>query len=150
MNPVTLGEDVRFHTRIPLVCTVPKMDAALKQGLHWNNSHVSPNFLPFSHAWQPEPARNGMSLVGMQLKEPDPLKDAYCPSQARYVALSRHGKIISQNFSCPREEHSLATKQFPVLQNTTSPASTLAKAMPSLTANGSERRVTNPSYTTAP
>ena len=39
-----------------------------------------------------------MSLVGMRLTEPDPLKDAYCPSQARYVALSRHGEIISQKY----------------------------------------------------
>src|SRR5687768_13383661 len=46
------------------------------------------------------PARNGMSLVGMRLQEPDPLRDAYCPSQARYVALSRHGNIITQKFSC--------------------------------------------------
>jgi hypothetical protein len=51
--------------------------------------------------------RNGLS--GDSLYEPDPLKDAYCPSQARYVALGldmgfallnqqRRGGIISQKF----------------------------------------------------
>jgi len=44
-----------------------------------------------------------MSLVGMRLGEPDPLKDAYCPSQARCVALSRHGEIISQKKSLATE-----------------------------------------------
>jgi len=33
----------------------------------------------------------------MQLVEPDPLRDARCPSQARYVAHLRHGKIITQD-----------------------------------------------------
>ena len=37
-----------------------------------------------------------MSLVGMRLGEPNPLRDAFCPSQARCVALSRHREIISQ------------------------------------------------------
>src|SRR5215208_3960108 len=31
------------------------------------------------------PEWNGTSLVGIRLYEPDPLRDAYCPSQAGYV-----------------------------------------------------------------
>ena len=42
MNAVTFSEDLRLHARIPLVGAMPKMDAALKQGFHRNNSHVSP------------------------------------------------------------------------------------------------------------
>jgi hypothetical protein len=39
MNTVTFGEDVRFHTGIPLVRAVTEMDAALKQGFHRDYSH---------------------------------------------------------------------------------------------------------------
>jgi hypothetical protein len=56
MNTVTLREDIRFHTGIPLVGTVPEMDAALKQGFHGNDSHFSPSFpLPNAqNAWREE------------------------------------------------------------------------------------------------
>jgi hypothetical protein len=42
MNTVTLCEDVRFHTGIPLVGAMSEVDTALKQGFHGNNSHFSP------------------------------------------------------------------------------------------------------------
>src|SRR4030095_1969792 len=47
---------------------------------------ISPNFCRSPTRGAMAPARNGMSLVGIRLYEPDPLKDACCPSQARYVA----------------------------------------------------------------
>jgi hypothetical protein len=50
MNAVPFGEDVRLHTGIPLVGAVPEVNAALKQGFHGNNSHVSPNFSTFQRA----------------------------------------------------------------------------------------------------
>ena len=42
MNAVAFREDIRLHARIPLVGAMSKMDAALQQGFHRNNSHVSP------------------------------------------------------------------------------------------------------------
>jgi hypothetical protein len=44
MNAVAFREDVRLHTRIPLVGAMSKVDATLKQGFHGNNSHGSPCF----------------------------------------------------------------------------------------------------------
>jgi hypothetical protein len=44
MNTVTLGEDVRFHTGVPLVGAMSKVNTTLKQGFHGNYSHCSPNF----------------------------------------------------------------------------------------------------------
>jgi hypothetical protein len=63
MNTVTLGEDVRFHTGIPLVGAMSEVDAALKQGLHGNNSHFV-SIIPFSNAQKM--AWNGVSLAGIQ------------------------------------------------------------------------------------
>src|SRR4030095_15027992 len=61
---------------------------------------ISPKFCRSPTRAVRAPARNGMSLVGIRLYEPDPLKDAYCPSQARYVALlaPREDYIIEKRF----------------------------------------------------
>ena len=40
MNTIAFGEDIRLHTRVPLVGPVAEMDAALKQRLHGNNCHL--------------------------------------------------------------------------------------------------------------
>ena len=50
MNTIAFGEDIRLHTRVPLVGPVAEMDAALEQRLHGNNCHL---FSFFSHLLTP-------------------------------------------------------------------------------------------------
>jgi hypothetical protein len=45
MNTVSLSENVRLHTGIPLVCAMAKVHTALQEGFHGNNSHFSPYYL---------------------------------------------------------------------------------------------------------
>jgi hypothetical protein len=44
MNTVTLGEDVRSHTRVPFVRAMAEVHTAFQKGFHGNNSHFSPYF----------------------------------------------------------------------------------------------------------
>jgi hypothetical protein len=83
MNTVTLGEDVRFHTGVPLVGAMSKVNAALKQGLHGYDGHCFSYFIPFSKA---------QSHAGAERSEfsgdRNPLRDALCPSRAGYCSFS--------------------------------------------------------------
>ena len=64
MNAVTLGEDVRLHTGIPLVGAVPKVHAALKQGLHGYCGHdFSLMFLVYLARHKAVRHKNGFSGV---------------------------------------------------------------------------------------
>jgi hypothetical protein len=72
MNTVAFREDIRLHTRIPLVRAMPEMDAAFKQGFHGNNCHLV--LLDFTTLRCTELlALSGVSLAGMD----NPLKDAF-------------------------------------------------------------------------
>src|SRR5512140_3063020 len=92
MNAVALGENVRLHTGVPLVDTVTEVNTALKQSLHGNNGHCC-------SFWFPSSKRAGLPGVERSEFSGDeyPLRDALCPSRARFVAPLRHRKeIISQ------------------------------------------------------
>src|SRR5262245_49631036 len=58
---------------------------------------ISPNFCRSPTPDALASARNGVSLVGIRLYEPDPLRDACCPSQARCVALGFDARRSTSN-----------------------------------------------------